>query len=59
MAKRFLIAGFLLAVAAAGATLGWPFAAVFYQRFTAGYQTKLGSTEKTVSVPDEFFKFMP
>jgi len=53
MAKRFLIAGLLLAVAAAGVLLGWPFAAAFYQRATSGYQTRLDATERTVSVPDE------
>ena len=53
MAKRFLIAGFLVAVAAVCALIGWPFAAAFYQRSTADYQTRLGATERTVSVPDE------
>ena len=53
MAKRFLIVGFLLTVAAACALLGWPFAATFYQRSTADYQSRLGATERTVSVPDE------
>jgi hypothetical protein len=53
MAKRFLIAGFLLAVAAACALLGWPFAAAFWQRSTPGYQTQLGATERAVLVPDD------
>jgi trypsin-like peptidase len=53
MAKRFLIAGFLVAVTAVCALIGWPFAAAFYQRSTADYQTRLGATERTVSVPDE------
>ena len=52
MAKRFLIAGLLLAIAAVCVLLGWPFAAAFYQRSTAGYQTRLGDTERAVSVPD-------
>ena len=52
--KRFLLAGgFLLTVATACALLGWPFAAAFYQRSTADYQTRLSATERTVSVPDD------
>jgi len=53
MAKRFLIAGFLLTVATACVLLGWPFAAAFYQRSTASYQTQLGATEKAVLAPDD------
>ena len=53
MTKRFLIAGFLLAGAAACALLGWPFAAAVYQRSTASYQTRLGATERTVLAPDD------
>jgi hypothetical protein len=53
MAKRFLIAGFLVAVAAACALIGWPFAAAFYQRSTAGYQTRLAATERAAFVPDD------
>jgi hypothetical protein len=53
MAKRFLRTGLLLAVAAVCALLGWPFAAVLYQRYTADYQTRLGVTERTVSAPVE------
>jgi hypothetical protein len=53
MAKRFLIAGLLLAIAAVCVLLGWPFAATFFQRSTAYYQTRLAETERTVSLPDD------
>jgi trypsin-like peptidase len=52
--KHFLLAGgFLLTFATACVLVGWPFAAAFYQRSTADYQTRLGATERTVSVPDD------
>jgi hypothetical protein len=56
MAKRFLIMGFLLAVAAACVLLGWPFAAAFFQHSTPGYQTRLDATERAVLVPDGPFQ---
>jgi hypothetical protein len=53
MAKRCLIAGFFLAVAAACVLLGWPFAAAFWQRSTPGYQARLAATEKAILAPDD------